>query len=48
MREIKLHPDLKLQTILGASAVLDRFGNLENLIKKDGFQPDYKFHNLMP
>ena len=46
MREIKLHPDLKLQTILGASAVLDRFGNLENLIKKDGFQPDYKFHNL--
>lgn len=47
MREIKLHPDLKLQTILGASAVLDRFGNLENLIKKDGFQPDYKFHNLI-
>ena len=47
MREIKLHPDLKLQTVLGASAILDRFGNLENLIKKDGFRPDYKFHNLI-
>jgi UDP-hydrolysing UDP-N-acetyl-D-glucosamine 2-epimerase len=37
--------DLHLQLILGASAVLERFGNISNIIEQDGFKPDYVFYN---
>jgi UDP-hydrolysing UDP-N-acetyl-D-glucosamine 2-epimerase len=47
MRAIKNHPDLQLQLIVGASAVLDRFGKVENLIVKDGFTPDFVFYNII-
>jgi UDP-hydrolysing UDP-N-acetyl-D-glucosamine 2-epimerase len=47
MRAVKGHQKLQLQVILGASAVLDRFGKVEDLIRKDGFKPDYIFHNLV-
>ena len=47
MIAVKAHPKLKLQVVLGASAVLDRFGKVEDLIRSDGFEPDFTFHNLV-
>ncbi len=47
MKAVKQHPALKLQVVFGASSVLDRFGRVENLIKSDGFEPDYTFHNIV-
>ena len=47
MKAIKTHPKLKLQLVLGASATLDRFGDLINLIREDGFAPDFVFNNLI-
>lgn len=47
MRAVKAHPKLELQVVLGASAILDRFGKVEDLIRKDGFEPDFIFHNLI-
>lgn len=38
MSAIKNHPDLELRVILGASANLERFGNVSQIIKDDGFQ----------
>ena len=34
------HPDLKLQLVAAASAVLDRYGNVAEQISRDGFQID--------
>jgi UDP-hydrolysing UDP-N-acetyl-D-glucosamine 2-epimerase len=42
MRAIAAHPDLKLQLIVGASALLDRFGSVVDVIQDDGFTPDAK------
>jgi UDP-hydrolysing UDP-N-acetyl-D-glucosamine 2-epimerase len=39
MEAVRDHPDLELQLILGASALLSRFGNLQDLVKEDGFDP---------
>lgn len=47
MRAVQNHPKLQLQLVLGASAVLDRFGKVEDLIRSDGFEPDFTFHNLV-
>jgi UDP-hydrolysing UDP-N-acetyl-D-glucosamine 2-epimerase len=40
MRAVQQHPDLKLQLIVGASALLDRFGSVVDVIEEDGFTPD--------
>jgi UDP-hydrolysing UDP-N-acetyl-D-glucosamine 2-epimerase len=47
MRAIKRHPKLKLQLVVGASALLDRYGSVVNLIEKEGFIPDAKLHMLI-
>ena len=47
MTAIVAHPKLQLQLVLGAAALLERFGNVAELIKNDGFEPDYVFHNLI-
>jgi UDP-hydrolysing UDP-N-acetyl-D-glucosamine 2-epimerase len=47
MIAIKSHQKLELQCVLGASAILDRFGKVEDLIRKDGFNPNFTFHNLV-
>lgn len=47
MTAVKAHPKLELQIVLGASAILDRFGKVEDLIGKDGFEPNFTFHNLV-
>ena len=40
MRAVHKHPDLRLQLIVGASALLDRFGSVVDVIEADGFAPD--------
>lgn len=47
MRAIQKHPKLELQIVLGASAILERFGKVEDLIRNDGFEPNFTFHNLV-
>ena len=47
MVEIKKKKNLKLQIILGASAILNKYGELEKLIKKDGFRVDKKIFSLI-
>ena len=42
MRAVKAHPDLTLQLIVGASALLDRFGSVVDVIESDGFVPNAK------
>ena len=42
MRAVEDHPDLRLQLIVGASALLDRFGSVVDVIQDDGFTPDAK------
>src|ERR1051325_173967 len=40
MCDVRATPDLKLQLVVGASALLDRFGAVIDVIEADGFQPD--------
>lgn len=47
MSAVKKHSKLELQVVLGASAILDRFGKVEDLMKEDGFEPDFTFCNLI-
>lgn len=39
MSAVAAHPDLELQLIVAASAVLDRFGSVVDVIERDGFRP---------
>jgi UDP-hydrolysing UDP-N-acetyl-D-glucosamine 2-epimerase len=39
MRAIEAHPELELQLVVGASALLDRYGTVADLIERDGFEP---------
>lgn len=47
MRATKNHPELELQLVVGASAILDRYGSVVNLIEKDGFKPDAKVYMIL-
>jgi UDP-hydrolysing UDP-N-acetyl-D-glucosamine 2-epimerase len=47
MAAIKKNRKLELVTILYASAVIDKFGNVSNLIKKDGFKIDHEIFMLV-
>jgi UDP-hydrolysing UDP-N-acetyl-D-glucosamine 2-epimerase len=38
MRAIEDHTDLELQLVVGASALLDRYGSVAELIERDGFE----------
>jgi UDP-hydrolysing UDP-N-acetyl-D-glucosamine 2-epimerase len=40
MRAVRAHPELKLQIVVAASALLDRFGSVVDVIERDGFTPD--------
>ena len=42
MRAVKAHPELQLQLVVGASALLDRFGSVVDIIERDGFAADAK------
>ena len=41
------HPDLELQLIVAASALLDRYGSAVNYIEKDGFEIAAKVFNVL-
>ncbi len=47
MREIRDHPELRLQLVVGASALLDRYGTVLDLIETDGFEPDERVFMLI-
>jgi UDP-hydrolysing UDP-N-acetyl-D-glucosamine 2-epimerase len=44
---IKKHPELELQLIVAASALLDRYGSAVNYIEKDGFEVTAKVFNVL-
>lgn len=39
MRSIQAHPDLELLLVVGASAILDRYGSVVDVVRADGFDP---------
>jgi UDP-hydrolysing UDP-N-acetyl-D-glucosamine 2-epimerase len=47
MRAIHEHPALELQLVVGASALLDRYGTVLDLIEADGFAPDERVFMLI-
>jgi len=47
MRAIRDHPELRLQLVVGASALLDRYGTVLDVIEGDGFEPDERVFMLI-
>ncbi len=47
LKAIMDHPDLELQLIVAASALLDRYGSAVNYIENDGFQIAAKVFNVL-
>lgn len=47
MRAVQQHPDLELQTIVGASALLHRFGHAVDVIRADGFEPSATVYSIV-
>lgn len=47
MRAVQKHPDLELQVVAGASAVLDRYGAVVEIMERDGFRADAKLFMLV-
>jgi UDP-hydrolysing UDP-N-acetyl-D-glucosamine 2-epimerase len=44
---IQEHPDLELQLVVAASALLDRYGTAVNYIEKDGFMISARVYNVL-
>lgn len=44
---IKTHPELELQLVVAASALLNRYGSAVDYIEEDGFQIDAKVFNVL-
>src|SRR5215212_83271 len=44
---IQAHPDLELQLVVAASALLDRYGNAIQTIERDGFHVDERVYMLL-
>jgi UDP-hydrolysing UDP-N-acetyl-D-glucosamine 2-epimerase len=47
MRALKQHPELELVTVVGASALLSRYGKVIDYIRHDGFEIDHFFHMIV-
>lgn len=47
LHAIDEHPDLELQLVVGASALLDRYGEVAELIEADGFAPAARVYMLV-
>src|ERR1051325_7454113 len=47
MRSIRDHPELELQLVVGASALLDRYGTVLDLIERDGFEANERVFMLI-
>lgn len=44
---IKAHPDLELQLVVTASALLDRYGNAVDVMEREGFKVDRRIYNIL-
>ena len=44
---INSHPDLEMQLICAGSALLTRYGEMEDLITKDGFKIDERIYMIV-
>ena len=44
---VKAHPSLELYLVVGASALLYRFGNVREIMQKDGFIPDATVYTIV-
>jgi UDP-hydrolysing UDP-N-acetyl-D-glucosamine 2-epimerase len=47
LRAARNHPGLELQLIVGASALLYRFGEVIKIIRSDGFEPNSVVHSIV-
>ncbi len=47
LKAIQKHPSLELQLIVGASALLHRFGSVIDIIRKDGFEPNATLYSIV-
>lgn len=47
LRAAQQHPDLQLQLIVGASALLYRFGEVVKIMRADGFEPNSVVHSIV-
>ena len=47
MHAVRSHPDLALQLIVGASALLYRFGSAIDVVRSDGFEPVATCHMVI-
>jgi UDP-hydrolysing UDP-N-acetyl-D-glucosamine 2-epimerase len=47
MQAVKEHKDLELVLIVGASALLNRFGKAANIIEQDGFKIDARVYSIV-
>ncbi len=47
MRAVQRHPCLELQILVGASALLHRFGSVIDIMRADGFEPTAVVHSIV-
>ena len=47
LRAISNHPDLELQLVVGASALLDRYGSAVRYIEDDGFRVSARVYMVL-
>jgi UDP-hydrolysing UDP-N-acetyl-D-glucosamine 2-epimerase len=47
MRAVTAHPQLELQLVVGAAALLDRYGSVVEVIEADGFKADAKVNMII-
>jgi UDP-hydrolysing UDP-N-acetyl-D-glucosamine 2-epimerase len=47
MQAVKEHPGLELQLLVGASALLHRFGQAIDVVRADGFEPTAVIHSIV-
>jgi UDP-hydrolysing UDP-N-acetyl-D-glucosamine 2-epimerase len=47
MHAVREHAELELQLVVGASALLDRYGTVLDVIERDGFEPDERVFMLI-
>jgi len=47
MAAVQDHPDLELLTVVGASALLHRFGNVREIMERDGFKADSTVYTII-
>ena len=47
LRAIQEHPNLELQLVVAASALLERYGNVTEVMRDDGFEPSMEVHMVV-